>query len=204
MCRYPTEMAWLTALSTSPGADCQVPAVVREWPREYNVQMGDIPRPNAGISAPVLSLKRTSAAAVIVNIYNNMVLGEKNYMQKEKRKEKRRLKRGTSIAILSMMMCYYPSNPRRQSRPNSLRSTPRGIVHIHTLNTVGFGDVYSFNTRVDHPRFPETRLDSCTIDCMISTPMHRKPESRRIRRNEFAANNQTLIWPSGMAILSRF
>lgn len=43
MCLYPTDSAYETAFFTSPGADCHVP------------------RPKAGISAPVLSLNRVSA-----------------------------------------------------------------------------------------------------------------------------------------------
>jgi hypothetical protein len=43
MCLYPTDKAYETAFFTSPGGDCQVP------------------NPRAGISTPVLSLKRTSA-----------------------------------------------------------------------------------------------------------------------------------------------
>jgi hypothetical protein len=45
MCVYPTDKAYATAFLTSPLGDCQVP------------------KPNAGISAPVFSLKRVVAMA---------------------------------------------------------------------------------------------------------------------------------------------
>jgi hypothetical protein len=56
-------MAWNTARATSPGWDCHVP------------------KPSAGISAPVLSLKRVSLAAIV-----NLSRDKENYIQYRKRK----------------------------------------------------------------------------------------------------------------------
>ena len=49
MCLYPTDSAYETAFFTSPGPDCHVP------------------RPRAGISAPVLSLNFVSAIFDIIS-----------------------------------------------------------------------------------------------------------------------------------------
>lgn len=102
MCRYPAPMAWFTAFSTSPGADCHVPAAKKVSPLNstcYSASLDSValnlPNPNAGISAPVLSLKRTSAAAVMiasVRLARETIYKVQSRQDSESTKTRRRVK----------------------------------------------------------------------------------------------------------------